>query len=79
MVTLDVTQLGFVAPDIEVKIVDPETGEILGPHQTGELLIKSLAPMKGYLNRPEETKKFFRVRLKTHLTFSEMWQFLNLW
>jgi len=59
LVTLDVTQLGFVAPDIEVKIVDPETGEILGPHQTGELLIKTLAPMKGYLNRPEETKEFF--------------------
>merc|ERR1711935_240044 len=25
----------------------------------GELLIKTLAPMKSYLNRPNETKKFF--------------------
>ena len=59
LVTLDVTKLGFIAPDIEVKIVDPDTGDLLGPNQTGELLIKTLAPMKGYLNRPEETKKFF--------------------
>merc|ERR1712051_33639 len=59
LITLDVTQLGFVAPDIEVKIVDPETGELLGPNESGELLIKTLAPMKGYLNHPDETKNFF--------------------
>ena len=27
----------------------------------------------------EETKRFFSVRLQVYLTFSEMWQFLNLW
>ena len=59
LITLDITQLGFVAPDIEVKIVDPDTGELLGPNESGELLIKTMAPMKGYLNRPDETKKFF--------------------
>ena len=59
ILTLDITQLGFVAPDIEVKIVDPDTGELLGPNESGELLIKTMAPMKGYLNRPDETKNFF--------------------
>ena len=27
----------------------------------------------------EETKRMLNVRLNIHLTFSEMWQFLNLW
>ena len=31
--SFDVTQLGFVGPDVQVKIVDPETQEILGPNQ----------------------------------------------
>ena len=31
--SFDVTQLGFVGPDVQVKIVDPETEEILGPNQ----------------------------------------------
>ena len=31
--SFDVTQLGFVGPDVQVKIVDPETAEILGPNQ----------------------------------------------
>merc|ERR1719431_648391 len=57
--SFDVTQLGFVAPDVEVKIVDPETGELLGPNKVGEIMVKSMAPMKGYLNRPDENKKFF--------------------
>ena len=61
LVTLsfDVTQLGFVGWDVEVKIVDPETEELLGPNQVGEIMVKSIAVMKGYLNRPGENKKFF--------------------
>ena len=57
--SFDVTQLGFVGWDVEVKIVDPETEELLGPNQVGEIMVKPIAVMKGYLNRPDENKKFF--------------------
>ena len=57
--SFDVTQLGFICPNVEVKIVDPETGKPLGPNEVGEIMVKAIAPMKGYLNRPDENKKFF--------------------
>jgi acyl-CoA synthetase (AMP-forming)/AMP-acid ligase II len=47
--------IGWVVPGTEVKIVDPVTGEALGPRRAGELLIRGPQIMKGYLNRPEET------------------------
>ena len=31
----------------------------LGPHQTGELMVRSLTRMKGYLEREKDTKEFF--------------------
>jgi acyl-CoA synthetase (AMP-forming)/AMP-acid ligase II len=43
-----------VGAGTSVKIVDPETGEVLGPNQVGEILAKSDNIMKGYLNRPGE-------------------------
>jgi long-subunit acyl-CoA synthetase (AMP-forming) len=53
------TSLGIVTPGVEVKIVDPLTGELQGPNQIGEILAKNATMMKGYLKREEETKKFF--------------------
>ncbi len=47
--------IGLPFPDVECKIVDPETGEELPPGEPGELLIRAPQVMKGYLNRPEET------------------------
>jgi acyl-CoA synthetase (AMP-forming)/AMP-acid ligase II len=46
---------GRVIPNTEVTIVDPVTGDALGTHQEGELLIRGPQIMKGYLNRPEDT------------------------
>ncbi len=43
----------------QVKIVDPLTGELQEPNQVGEIVAKNQTMMKGYLNRPEENKKFF--------------------
>ena len=49
--------VGFPFPDTEVKIVDPETGEMLSPNKTGEICLKGPHITVGYWNRPEETKK----------------------
>ncbi len=51
---------GIPQPGTLVKIVDPESGELLGPGQKGEIVIKSPSVVEGYLNKPEETAKSFR-------------------
>ena len=53
------SKLGNVAPGTEVKIVDPETNEALGPNQVGEIHAKCDIITPGYLNRPEEDAKLF--------------------
>jgi acyl-CoA synthetase (AMP-forming)/AMP-acid ligase II len=46
---------GRVVPNTEVKIVNPETREELGPNKEGELLMRGPQIMKGYLGKPEDT------------------------
>ncbi|MFI9010127.1 AMP-binding protein [Actinosynnema sp. NPDC053489] len=48
--------VGRTAPGVECKIVDVDTGEELGPHENGEVLIRGPHVMKGYLNAPEATR-----------------------
>lgn len=56
-----VGSIGLPRPDTEAKIVDLETGEReLPPGEEGELCIKGPQVMKGYWNRPEETKRTLR-------------------
>lgn len=40
----------------QIKIVDPDNGNVLGPNQTGELWMKSDNMMNGYYKNPEATK-----------------------
>lgn len=40
---------------IELKVVDPQTGEERPPGEVGELWTRSAQNMKGYWNKPEET------------------------
>lgn len=50
-----VATVGRPLPDIEVKIVDPETGETKAPNEPGELCCRGYNIMKGYYNMPEAT------------------------
>ena len=49
--------VGRVLPEMEVKIIDPATGKILGVHEPGELCVRGYNVMKGYYNNPEATEK----------------------
>ncbi len=49
--------VGCAMPGIEVKIVDPDTGEEVPHGEQGEILCRGYNVMKGYYNMPEETAK----------------------
>ena len=50
-----VETVGKSMPYIDVKIIDPNTGETLGPYQTGEIICRGYNVMKGYYKMPEMT------------------------
>ncbi|GAG08263.1 unnamed protein product, partial [marine sediment metagenome] len=53
--------IGVPIPDVEVKIMDGETGEKEMPlGEVGELAIRAPQVMKGYWNRPDETAMVLR-------------------
>jgi acyl-CoA synthetase (AMP-forming)/AMP-acid ligase II len=51
--------VGVVLPNTECKIVDPVTGQTLGPGQDGELLFRGPQIMRGYLDDPASTERAF--------------------
>jgi fatty-acyl-CoA synthase len=53
---LRVQTVGRPIPNIEVKLVDPETGATLGDNVQGELCTRGHVVMLGYYNNPEGTK-----------------------
>jgi acyl-CoA synthetase (AMP-forming)/AMP-acid ligase II len=46
---------GRVIPEVEVKVVDPGTGEEVAPGEHGELWFRTPQLMAGYLGKPEAT------------------------
>ena len=52
--------MGFPAPYLDVRVVNPETGQDVAVGKEGELLMKGPTISPGYWERPEETEKTFR-------------------
>jgi acyl-CoA synthetase (AMP-forming)/AMP-acid ligase II len=52
---MDLDSVGVALPNIECKLVDPATGNEVGPGERGELWVKGPNVMAGYLNNPEAT------------------------
>ena len=50
---------GYPAPGYEMRIVDPDSGAVLGPNVPGELQVRGYCLMLGYYNKPEETAACF--------------------
>ena len=46
---------GYPAPGYEMRIVDPDSGALLGPNRPGELQLRGYCLMLGYYNKPQET------------------------
>jgi len=51
--------IGLPLPDVQVRIVDPETLADVAPGQTGEILLKGPNVTPGYWRKPEETARSF--------------------
>ena len=54
-IELRVETVGRPLPDVEVKIVDPESGKTLGDNEQGELCTRGHVVMLGYYNNEEAT------------------------
>ncbi|XP_077517089.1 putative 4-coumarate--CoA ligase 1 isoform X2 [Amblyomma americanum] len=51
--------VGVPGMSLVVKVVDVETGEKLGPQQTGEICFRGPSVVRGYYKRPTETANLF--------------------
>lgn len=51
------TTVGTNLPYVDVKVVNPETGEECAPNEQGEICCRGYNVMKGYYNNPEATAK----------------------
>jgi len=50
-----VKTVGRPMPGVEVRLINPESGEVLGDNQQGELIARGHGTMVGYYNMPEAT------------------------
>ncbi len=60
--------IGYPLPDNDVIIMDLKTMKEADLGDDGEILVRGLAVMKGYLNRPKETSEtFIKIKNKKYL------------
>lgn len=52
-----VNSVGKLVKNFQLKIIEPETGKILGPNEKGEACFKTSFMMTEYYRNPEGTKK----------------------
>jgi fatty-acyl-CoA synthase len=52
--------LGQPVPGLEIRIVEPSTGEVLGDRQVGELQLRGTSVTPGYYKRPDATAELLR-------------------
>jgi fatty-acyl-CoA synthase len=52
-----VSTVGKVHPHVEIKIIDPSTGEVIPRGEEGELCTRGYSVMLGYWDNDEETRK----------------------
>lgn len=48
---------GYALPDVEIRVVDPETGADCASGAVGEVLLRGYCLMKGYYKKPVETAR----------------------
>ena len=53
-------------PGLEIRIVDPDTGEVLREREVGELEIRGTSVTPGYYKRPDATAELLPRRLAAH-------------
>ena len=58
-VAKDPDGIGYPIPDNDVIIMDLKTGKEAKTGEDGEIIVRGLSVMKGYLNKPKETKEAF--------------------
>src|SRR5271167_3465630 len=58
-----IVSCGTPLPGLDVKIVDPEKHNALGPGQIGEIWVTGGSKCQGYWNNPELARKMFHARL----------------
>jgi len=49
------TTVGRALPGVEVAVISPDTGELVGLGEQGELCCRGYLTMRGYYNQPDET------------------------
>ena len=54
-----IESVGFVIPNVQVKIIDIDNGHTLGANQQGEICIKTPTAMIGYYKNPMATGNIF--------------------